>query len=95
MPRIDLLIRLDDHIEIIEAKAQPKLKDVSELIFYQNALEHDERYDKYKSLPWKLIFITLDDQKSIEIYCESFGIQYIYVPEHKLPKPDYVYGGGL
>jgi len=95
MPRIDLLVRLDDHIEIIEAKAQPKLKDVSELIFYENALKHDKRYKDAQILPWELIFITLDDQKSIEKYCDSFNIIYIYVPEHELPEPDFIYKGNI
>ena len=95
MPRIDLLIELDDMVEIVEIKANPKLKDISELKFYENALKHDRKRAPLLDKPKRLIFLTVDDHKSIEIYAESFGITYIYVPEHKLPPAAEIYLGTL
>lgn len=91
MPRIDLLIDLGDHIEIIEAKTHPKLKDIAELKFYENALKHDSTRPHMGDLPKKLIFLTADDHKSVEIYAEKFNIEYIFVPEHLLPPPGELY----
>ena len=95
LPRIDLLIELPDAIEIIEAKSAPKLKDVSELKFYKNALEHDHRFADKKDRVWKMIFVTVDDHTSIKIYCSKMGIQYIYAPLAELPPPDFIYKGNL
>lgn len=95
MPRIDLLIELNDVVEIVEIKANPKLKDISELKFYENALKHDKKRAALLEKPKRLIFLTVDDHKSIEIYAENFGIDYIYVPEHKLPPASEIYLGKL
>jgi len=95
MPRIDLLIELEFEVEIIEIKASPKLKDISELKFYENALKHDNHRAALLSKPKRLIFLTVDDHKSIEIYAEEFGIKYIYVPEHELPPAAEIYLGKL
>lgn len=95
MPRIDLLIDLGDRIEIIEAKTHPKLKDIAELKFYENALKHDTTRPQMSDLPKKLVFLTADDHKSVEIYAEKFNIEYIYVAEHLLPPPGELYLGKL
>jgi len=95
MPRIDLLIELPDHIEIIEAKTSPKLKDIAELKFYENALKHDSTRPQILNVPKKLIFLTADDHRSIEMYAKQYKIEYIYVPEHLLPPPDELYLGKL
>lgn len=95
MPRIDLLIEGDTWVDIVEIKANPKLKDISELKFYENALKHEKNpgpmHDKNKIL----VFLTVDDHKSIQIYAEAFGIRYIYVPEHELPPAAEIYMGKL
>lgn len=95
MPRIDLLIDLGDHVEIIEAKTHPKLKDIAELKFYENALKHDSTRPQMRNIPKKLVFLTADDHKSVEIYAGKFDIEYIFVPEHSLPPPGKLYLGKL
>jgi len=95
LPRIDLLIETDTEIVIVEAKSQPKLKDVSELIFYKDALSFDRRFAEKKDKAWKMVFVTVDDHKSIEVYCGQMGIQYIYAPISELPEPDFIYKGNL
>ncbi len=95
LPRIDLFIALPDHIEIVEAKAKPKLKDVADLKFYANAFKHDPRSREYEDRPWKLVFVTPDHSESIKKYAEEFGITYIHVPYHELPEPSYLYRGTL
>ena len=95
MPRIDLLIELADTVEIVEIKANPKLKDISELKFYENALKHAKNTGAMKDKQKILIFLTVDDHKSIQIYAEAFGIKYIYVPEHELPPAAEIYLGIL
>lgn len=95
MPRIDLLIDLGDTIEIIEIKANPKLKDISELKFYENALKHEKKSAPLLEKDKLLVFLTVDDHKSIQIYAEAFGIKYIYVPEHELPPAAEIYMGKL
>ena len=95
LPRIDLLIILDGKIVIVEAKSQPKLKDVSELVFYRDALKHDRRFQDKLDWDWAMVFVTVDDHKSIEIYCANMDIQYIYAPISELPPPDFIYKGNL
>lgn len=95
MPRIDLLIEVNNIIEIVEIKANPKLKDISELKFYENALKHDKKRASMLEKDKLLVFLTVDDHKSIEIYAEAFGIKYIYVPEHELPPAAEIYLGIL
>jgi len=95
MPRIDLLIEGDTWVDIVEIKANPKLKDISELKFYENALKHARHQGSMHDKKKILVFLTVDDHKSIEIYAEEFGIRYIYVPEHKLPPATEIYMGQL
>lgn len=95
LPRIDLLIETDSEIIIVEAKSAPKLKDVSELVFYADALSYDRRFAEKKNKEWRKVFVTVDDHKSIEIYCGNMGIQYIYAPISELPEPDFIYKGNL
>lgn len=95
MPRIDLLIEGDTWVDIVEIKANPKLKDISELKFYENALKHAKNIGSMHDKPKILVFLTVDDHKSIQIYAEEFGIRYIYVPEHELPPAAEIYLGIL
>ena len=95
MPRIDLLIELPDAVEIVEIKANPKLKDISELKFYENALKHDAKRASLLEKQKILVFLTVDDHRSIQIYAEEFGIRYIYVAEHLLPPTAEIYLGKL
>ena len=95
MPRIDLLVEGDTWVEIVEIKANPKLKDISELKFYENALKHAKNQGSMHDKDKILIFLTVDDHKSIQIYAEAFGIKYIYVPEHELPPAAEIYMGTL
>ena len=95
MPRIDLIVEGDTWIDIVEIKANPKLKDISELKFYENALKHDSKRASMLAKKKILVFLTVDDHKSIQIYAEEFGIRYIYVPEHELPPAAEIYMGIL
>ena len=95
MPRIDLLIEGDTWVDIVEIKANPKLKDISELKFYENALKHAKNIGSMRDKTKNLVFLTVDDHKSIQIYAEEFGIKYIYVPEHELPPAAEIYLGIL
>lgn len=95
MPRIDLLVEGDTWVDIVEIKANPKLKDISELKFYENALKHSKNIGTMADKSKILVFLTVDDHKSIQIYAEEFGIRYIYVPEHELPPAAEIYMGKL
>lgn len=95
MPRIDLLVELENHTEIIELKAAPRMKDLAELKFYENAFKHDRTQKSRKRKRIALIFVTVDDHQSLEIYAKNFGIKYIYVPLHRLPPPEFIYLGKL
>lgn len=95
MPRIDLFVERATSVDIVEIKTSPKLKDVAELGFYKDALDHDITRPHLKNLQKILIFLTVDDHTGVETYCKEANIRYIYVPEHELPPPDKLYLGKL
>jgi len=77
MPRADILIIRPDEVLLVEIKTDPKLREVQNLLFYRDALTHDEiRRPQIAGKKIRMIFISGKTDVRLKARCSELGIEY-------------------
>ncbi len=85
MPRLDMLVILPGEIQLIELKPDAQLKDVGQLLQYENSLRRDVFLKDKLDRPVKRIMCTLHENANVRAMCEGQGIEYVVIPVSELP----------
>jgi hypothetical protein len=79
----DCIVRMDDHMLLIEGKMKAKVEVVSQMLTYKSLLPQTPMLIKYKDLPIKLLLVCAMIDDETRKFVESAGIEVeIYKPSN-------------
>mgnify|MGYP007120029089 CR=1 FL=1 len=80
MPRVDILLRCDHGLVVLEFSDRARVSDIYKLLGYVDAIRHEKVRTEWRDLPITPVFVTPYRDERVEGVCKSLRITYISEP---------------